>query len=308
MKKLLLFIITLLSLTFCGCNRINEIENNRIITACIATKTKNEIKYGFYVSVPSGDDGGEDSGSKSSSKLYEFKADNFSHALSLFEDSGTEKTDISHISLFAANKEYFEELFIKDEKYIREKIPAIPLVYTCMVDTDYSDLIECINTEYGSKAEDFSKNVFDTSSTVFNCMMSEMSLSVFNNNYTSVLPVIKINNRGDGIVPEIISAAFYTSDSDIAVLKSMEYNIYGKWIKKYKKKCDGYELYADNGYLNVKTKNKKMSDLAGEYILRGTDILNCKYYAKKCFLTMESYDKFVKTLKKTNNIVFEDKL
>lgn len=305
MKKLFAFLLIISSLLLGGCNKVYEIENNRIITACIAIKDEDTVKYGFYVSIPTGSDGGEDSGSKSSSKIYEYVAKNFSHALSLFEDSGTEKTDISHISLFAANKAYYDDCFKADEKYIRDKIPAIPLVYTCMIDDNYEDLIECINNEYRSIAEDFSKNIFNSSSTKFNCMMSELSLSVCNKNYTASIPVLNIHKRGEGIMPEITSVAFYSHDSDIAILNKNEFDIYGKWIKKYEEESRGYKLTASKDKLIVKTKEMNICKLADKYIENGIDILNTKYYSKKCFLTYESYDNFIRELNKTNNIFFE---
>ncbi len=294
MKKIIImFIICLL---FCGCSRTNEIENNRIVTACIVNTDFLGTNYGFYVSVPSGSEGGEDSGAKSSSRLYEYKADSFDEAISMFEDSGTEKIDISHISLFAANEEYFARKFASDEKHIRDEISATSMIYTCIISNEYTELAKCINEEYDSKAEDFSKNLFDSTSTEFNCMMTEVSLSVNNPMYTASIPIISIQNRGEGIMPEISSVAFFAGPDKLSVAENDEFITYSNWRRKsspFDCKCN---IMAKDGKFYVSVDNESVARLSKKYLQSGTDILNIKYFGKKCFLTYDEYNHFINSL------------
>ena len=286
----------------CGCTKVSEIENNRLITACMVTKHNDDIVYNFYVSVPAGNEGGEDSGSKSDARLYEYRAKNFSDALNKFEDSGVEKTDISHMSLFAGNKEYFDDKFHDDDKHIRQRIPATSLVYVCISNDNYK-LAECINAEYDSKARDFSKNILDSSSTEFNCMMTNLSLSVHNAAFTAAIPLVELKKHGDNLLPEITGVSFYANKSVSLSLDGDEFHKYNNWRKKARNESDGYKLRVKNNELIVYIKDKSMRTLADRYLRQNVDILNCTYYAKKCFMTYDSYSRFISNLKKTEIIL-----
>lgn len=302
MKKITLFLFISYLLFVCGCTKVYEIENNRIITACMVAKHNNDIIYSFYVSVPAGNKGGEDTGSKTAAKVYEYHAKNFSDALNKFEDSGVEKTDISHMSLFSGNKEYFNDRFYDDDKYIRQRIPATSLVYVC-VSEDSNKLAECINDEYNCKARDFAKNILDSSSTEFNCMMTNISLSVHNTSFTAAIPVIQLKKHGDNLLPEITGVSFYSNTSVPLSLDGDEFREYNNWRKKNKNESDGYKVRVDRDNLIVKLNDNSVRTVAEKYLKQGVDILNCVYYAKKCFLTYDSYNKFFDNINITNIIV-----
>lgn len=302
MKKTIMILIICILLSICGCSRVNEIENKRLITGCLVTKQNNDIIYNFYVSVPSGNEGGEDSGSKSAAKLYEYHARDFSDALSKFEDSGVEKIDISHMSLFAGNKEYFDDKFYDDEEHIRQRISATSLIYVCIAD-DSKKLAECINVEYDSKAQEFAKNILDSSSTEFNCMMTNLSLSVHNANFTAAIPVVELKKHGDNLLPEITGVSFYVNKSIPLSLDEHEFEEYNNWRKNARNESDGYKLSVKNNNLIVHLKDKDLYTLASRYLKQEVDILNCTYYAKKCFTTYDSYNKFISNLKKSDIIV-----
>jgi len=293
LKKFGMFLICAYVLLLTGCDHIGEIENNRVITACFVNKTDSATVYSFYVSVPSGGEGGEDTGSKSSAKVYDFKASDLTEAIQLFEKSGVEKTDVKHISLFVGNEKYFHEEFSNDEKHIRKNITATPLVYCCIYEGKQDDLVECINKEYNSKAEDFAENIFSDKTSELNCMLSELVLSVNNNEYTSAVPIIEINKKGKNKLPEIKNTAIYSKEKGINILDEKNHDIYVKWQKKYTPLVRGYTVDVDDDKFNVKLKDGSILTLAKKLAEKDIDILNVKYHGKKCFFTFNKYLAFI---------------
>lgn len=291
MKKIL-FILSI-TILLCGCDHVQEIENNRIITACIVKKDEDAVTYGFYVSVPSGSEGGEDSGSKSVGRLYEFEADNFHEAVKLFENSGQHRIDISHMSLLAADINYFNEYFSYDEKYIRECISATPLIYTCILSGDQNAFVECMSTEYNSKADDFSKSILDSPGTAFKCTFPELSLAVNNKYSTVVIPSVSVETHGEISLPVLGGAAVYSRSDGARSMTDDEFAIYSNWRKKHKSKSDLFKLDVDGKSLVARLDDKNIVDVARKYALMNIDILNTKYHAKKCFLSYKAYEEFM---------------
>jgi len=306
MKKSIIFLFIILIFSLCGCEHAEEIETNRVITACIITSDTQKINYGFFVSVPQGSEGGEEGGSKSSGKLYEFSAANFNDAIKQFEQNGQQKIDIAHMSLLAADINYFKEHFLNDEKYIRKTISATPLINTCIIDCDKQSFVECINNEYLSKAEDFSSNVLKNKSIPYNSTISELSLAANNKFYTSTIPVIKLNSHGEYFLPEIKGVVIYSQINGPFYLTDEEFKIYTKWMKKHKDISKSYKINIDKNNLVTHIPDKEIVDLARKYALMNIDILNVKYHAKKCFLTYNDYKKYFNDYNLISAVFTED--
>lgn len=305
--KNIFFLFLCINLFFLtGCDHVGEIENNRVITACYVKKTNTKLTYGFYVSVPTGSEGGEDSGSKSSAKVYEFDAENFENAIELFEKSGVDKTDVTHISLLVGNRQYFNNVFNKDEKYIRKIITATPLVYSCIYDGEQKDLVECINKEYNSKAEDFVKNIFSGKTSELSCMLSEIVLSANNKFYTSAIPVVEISKKGENKLPEIVNTCFFTKDNRIQTIDKNYHNMYVKWRKKYNPVSKGYKINVNDNKFVVNIKDINILKIATVLARYNIDMLNVRYYGKKCFLTYDKYYKFINDYKLAETIFKSD--
>lgn len=278
-----------------GCKNVNEIENNRVVTACFANNNGNKIDYDFYVSVPSGGEGGEDSGSKSSAKVYNFKAKNFSDAILEFEKSGAYKVDFTHISFFMGNKKYFDNNFANDEKYIRKYITATPLVYTAVYNGELKKLVESVDKEYNSKPQDFIKNIFSAKSSFLSLTMSELCLSANNPFYTSVVPVIDIKKQGDANLPEIKTVMMYSIKNGGVNLSDNDFDVYNNWRKNYKTASNGYKIQLKNDIVHIELKDKSLKYVVQKYMTNNIDPLNIRYYMKKCFLTYDNYSAYVKS-------------
>lgn len=306
MKKLIFCSIILISLILSACGRIYEIEDNTVITACIADYKDNALSYSFYVSVPDGSEGGEDTGSKSSAKVYKIYADNFSHAIKLFEKSGIERADVNHLTLFAATKAYYKEKLSYDEKYLHSSIPSSSLVYACVVNDDTSQIIDCLDNEYKSKADDFAHNVFESSSTPYKCTLSELFLACNNPYFTCAIPIIETESYGENKMAVYHGTAMYSLQGETHFLTEDEHQTYMKWRKKYPRESQGYKLDIYNDNLMVKLNDISIVDIAGKYTLMNFDILNAKYYAKRCFLNYEDYEAFFKNYNMINCVITGD--
>lgn len=293
MKKTFILIALSCILFFSGCGNVSEIENNRVVTACIVTKTKSDVTYGFYVSVPSGGEGGEDSGSKSSIKVYDFKADNFSDALKNFEKGGAYKADFSHITLFMGNEKYYSENFEQDEEYIRKHMSATPLMYTNVYKGEKNDFFQCIKDEYNSKPEEFAKNIFSANNSYLSCMMSELSLSANNKFYTALIPVIEIKKQGKNKLPEITAVTLFSKKQGIEWVNGKDFNSYSNWRKNFRNITDGYKIKKDENGVKIILDDYSFAQTAIKYAQKKLDILNVEYYLKKNFLTYEKYKDYI---------------
>lgn len=306
MKKFFLCLFIFSSIYLCGCDYIKEIEDNTVITACIASVEDGKTNYGFYVSVPEGAEGGEDTGSKSSAKLYEFYAGNFKEAISLFQNSGIERADVSHLTLFAATADYYLQKFVHDEKYIRSCIPSSSLVYTCVVNKDTSQLISCLDNEYKSKADDFTNNTFKSTTTPYKCTLSELSLACNNPYYTASIPVIETRSYGDNNMPTYAGTALYSQESGLSFLTKNEHASYVKWRKKYPCEMQGYKLDIYDDKLSIKLNDNTIKDICVKYSLMDTDVLNAKYYSVRLFKTYEEYKDFFDNYNMMNCVISGD--
>ena len=292
MKKLFLLCVCFCVVFVSGCVEIREIENNRVVTACVATKNGNELTYSFYVSVPSGGEGGEDTGSKSSAKIYDYKSVSFSDALDNFEMSGAYKSDFTHISIFIANEAYYNENFKYDEKYIRKHISATSLMYANVYNGEKGDLFDCIKNEYNSKPEEFAEYVFSGNNSALSCKMSELSLAINNKYYTAVIPVIEINKRGKHKLPEINCMSVFSDNKNPEYMNDSDFKVYSNWRKKHKNMSDGYSIKKEGEKVVALLSDKSLCETAAKFADKETDILNIIYYSKNCFLTFENYKKF----------------
>lgn len=306
MKKLILCFLIIISAASCACGRVYEIENNTVITACIADYKDKSASYSFYVSVPDGSEGGEDTGSKSSAKVYKLYADNFSAAIKLFEKSGIERADVNHLTLFAATKAYYKDKFSYDEKYLHNSIPSSSLVYACVVNDDTSEIIDCLDNEYKSKADDFAHNVFESSSTAYKCTLSELFLACNNPYYTAAIPVIETETYGENKMAVYRGTAVYSLHGGTHFLTEPEHKTYMKWRKKYPRESQGYKLDIYNDNLMVKLKDISIGDTATKYALMNIDILNARYYSTRCFLNYEDYEDFYNSYNMINCVITGD--
>lgn len=287
MKNIILINLLILSLGFTACDKISEIENKSIVTACIAIKDDN-TKYGFYISVPSGAEGGQEEGSKSGAKYYEFEADNFNSALMKFKESVSDDVDISHMNLFAGNDKYYEDKFEYDEKYISRRISVSSLVDVCMIKCTEYEFIDCIDSEYDSKASDLAESIL----TEFEMNLSKLSLSIHNRNYTARIPVIRLRERGKAKLLEVYTMSYYNPDNGYTLISQKEFDII-KSKKAYSDK-DICQTEAKSDVLRVKTDNKELASLGEKYALLNTDIFNIRYHLKKEFLYYDSYLDYIK--------------
>ncbi len=285
MKKILFIFAIFIALTMTACDDISEIENKSIITACVAISAEN-TKYGFYISLPSGADGGEEEGSKSGAKYYEFEANNFNSALMEFKKSVSDDVDISHMTLFAANDAYFKNKFLEDEKYISRRISVTSLVDVCMILCTEYELFDCIDSEYDSKASDFTESIL----TDFDMNLSKLSLAVHNKNFTAKIPVVSLRERGKLRLPEVYTMSYFDSDNGYRAISASDYNSISSADAL---KDDAVQaIYIKDNKCIVKLKKKSLADLASKYALTNTDIFNIKYIAKKEFLYYNSYLKY----------------
>lgn len=307
MKKFMLLLFAFITLFLCSCENINEIEKNTVVTACIVKTENNMPVYMFYVSVPKGAENKEGSGLQSS-KVYEFRAKNFSRATELFNDAGTHKLDISHLTLFAADKSYFENTFANDEQYLRKSIPSTPLIYTFMYDGNIKNFVKCINSQYSSKADNFAKSLFESKTSPYTCTLSELSLAEHNKYYTAILPVVNISDYGDNILPNISGTAVYSSHGGLNILTDDEHLVYSEWRKKHKRESEAYNLSVNKNILKVKLKNSLILDVARKYSMMNVDILNLKYYARRCFWTYNSYNSFMNNFSLWNIMLVGDSI
>ena len=272
----------------CSCKKIYEIENNKLVAAC-NIKTKNDkLCYGFYISYPGGDSK-DASGSENSLMLLEFIAGNFSEALNKFNESGVFKTDLSHISFICA-----------DEKHLRETIPSGPLVNCFIYDDDVNTLTECLNKEYNSKANNFSKSLFQNDEHPYNCTLSELSLAKHNEFYTASIPKVSISQNSNTFLPRVSGTVLYSLNSDVVSLNADEHKKYSRWIKNYSNESRGYKISMKNKKINVFLKDKDIIHIVRKYAIMNIDVLNIKYYGRRLFTTYKKYSRFMNTLNLLN--------
>jgi len=253
------------------------------------------VNYGFYISYPGGDSK-DASGSENSLVLCEFKADNFSGALKKLKNSGSLKLDISHISFISGDTEYFKNYFTDDEKYLRKSISSTPLINCFIYDGKNEDLTKCLKSEYDSKANNFTKALFQKNENPYGCTLSELSLACHNEFFTLAIPVVSISKKGKAILPKISATSLYSSKSGLTNLSKKEHTIYSKWRESYLNESRAYSLSQKNKSLNVSLKDKKLTDIVRKYSLMNVDILNVRYYGRRCFNTYEKYKKFMNRL------------
>ncbi len=297
MKKIILICIILISLSFfTACDDISEIENKSIVTACVAIDGE-KTKYGFYISVPSGSEGGDEEGAKSGAKYYEFEANSFNSALKNFKESVSDDVDTAHMNLFAANEAYYRNKFSGDEKHISEAISTAALVDVCMLLCDEYALFDCIGGEYNSKVSEFSESILAD----FEMNLSKLSLAVHNNKYTAKIPVVCLGEHGKAKLPEVCSMSYYNSAKGIDVVSVNEYKELKS--KEYLAENSSYDIKIKSGICTVFLNDKSIADIAEKYAKENTDILNIAYYGKKEFLYYDDYFEFFDKLD-LNNVIF----
>lgn len=295
MKKILLFALCLSVAFLCSCKKIYEIENNKLVAACSIKVKNDDVSYGFYISYPGGDSK-DASGAENSLVLCEFKADNFSKALKKLEKSGSLKLDVSHISFICADTVYFKNHFKDDEKYLRKSASSTPLINCFIYEGKNEDLTKCLKSEYNSRANKFTDAMFQKNENPYGCTLSELSLSQHNEFYTSAIPMVSISKKGRATLPEISGTSLYSSKSGLTNLSKREHSIYSKWRKKHLNESRGYRISQKEKTLKVSLKDKNITDLARKYAMMNVDILNVKYYGRRCFNTYEKYEKFMEKL------------
>ena len=299
MKKILLILFCILSLLFCSCKKIHEIENNKLVAACSFKAENNKVVYGFYIT-QAGGDSKDASGSENSLMLLEFTATNFAEALNMFNESGTFKTDLSHISFICADEKYYNDFFNNDEKHLRQSVPSSPLINCFIYDEDVNMLTECLNKEYKSKANNFSKALFQNDEHPYNCTLSELSLSKHNKFYTAIVPKVSILKNGDTFLPHLSGTALYSSNLNMVSLTDDEHNKYSRWQKKYSNESRGYKLSMKKQKINVSLKDKEILHIARKYAIMNVDVLNVKYYGRRLFTTYQKYNSFMNNLNLLN--------
>ena len=299
MKKLFLLLVCILVLSLCSCKKIYEIENNKLVAACIFKSENDKVKYGFFISHPGGDSKDASDGDNSLMFL-EFTAHNFSDALDIFNESGIFKTDLSHISFICADEEYFNKFFSSDEKHLRESVTSSPLINCFIYNEETKNLAECLNKEYNGATNDFTKALFQNGEHPYNCTLSELSLAKNNEFYTVTIPKVSIMQNSDTFLPRLSGTALYSLNSNLTSLTNDEHNKYSRWIKNYSNESRGYKITKKNKKINVSLKNREILHLARKYAIMNIDVLNIKYYGRRLFTTYQSYNDFMKKLNLLN--------
>ncbi len=288
-----------------GCSQTSEIENTKLVTACYAQCTNDDVTYKFYVSVP-GSEGGESEEGKSASKgkIFEFKAKNFSQALSSFRNSTSDIIDTGHVSLFAAHPQYLDLKFKSDQEYIRKEIRTTPVMYYC-VSQDADALFEFISSECDGNPGMFSEDMFEKRNNYLACTATELHFAFKNKYYTAAVPVVDISSGSSSPVAKHsgvyacsdVSGTFFVSENDFEIYKICRKKLYGS--KKF------YDINILDGKMQINInkkieKSKEITEFANKYSSLGFDLLNCIYFSKKKFPTYDSYKAYVDNLSVLN--------
>lgn len=295
MKKILLFVLCLSVAFLCSCKKIYEIENNKLVAACSIKVHNDKVNYGFYISYPGGDSK-DASGSEISLVLCEFTADNFSKAIKKLKNSGSLKLDVSHISFISGDTEYFKNYFKDDEKHLRKSIASTSLINCFIYEGENEDLTKCLKSEYNSKTNNFTKALFQNNENPYSCTLSELFLAHHNEFYTLAIPMVSVSKKGKANLPDINGTTIYSSQSGLNMLSKNEHTVYSKWRKNYLNESRGYRISQKEKTLKVSVKDKSITDLARKYAMMNVDVLNVKYYGRRCFNTYEKYKSFMNRL------------
>ena len=295
MKKLLLLLFTAASIFFCSCTQIYDIENNKLVSACIINFQNGKASYNFCISAPGGDSK-DASDTQSKLAVYSFEADSFSDAVNKLSSYGSQKTDVSHMSFICGNREYFSKAFADDEKHIRKVISSTALIDSFIYDGNKDEILGCINEEYKSNTNDFIDALFQKNKSSGLCTISELSLAKHNISFTAALPVVSIVQTGERGLPSVSGTALYTMSAGVISLTDSEHNIYSKWKQQYSNESRGYKLSINKNTIKAGLFDKSVTNIARKYAMMDVDILNVKYYARRCFWTYSSYEKFIKQL------------
>ena len=299
MKKItVIFIAAVFVFLFGGCTASSEIENKKIVTACSAEAALSGKIYKFYVSVPSGEDGGEDGSFVSSAKIYEFKSKNFEKAVEQFKSDGGGEIDLDHVGLFISDKNYLESCFEDDEPYIRRQIKMNPMVNFCIDLSGGNEIFDCISTEYDGNTENFTSFMFEKSNSDVSCSISDIALAVYNKYYTAVIPVIKTVDMDKGSLANICAVSFYNTGDNVKIIDGDDCENFRTLISENGKKLISRFVFLKNGRLHLaipddfKGRDDFLS-LAKKNFAENYDIFNCMYYSKRLFITSSDYFKFM---------------
>ena len=296
MKKIFCILIGLiLAFSSFGCTNEKTLQKTKIITACTVSGDENS-KYTFYAVASGG--ASEEGNSKISLNSYTFFADNFSDATEQLEKS-LGFTDLSHMSIFLADKGYISNKFIFDSPYIKQKIKINPLVKVFISSQSQNDIIESINTNNNSIIENYYSTAFVGKRNKILCTMTELFFASANPLYTASIPLVSAAN--ENTLPVVESIAFYNSDLGVCMLDRADFPTYEKAIMTFGKTSKIFNLNYKNNELFATIKkdykdNKKVCSLAQKYQGMGFDIFNSVYFAKKCFPTYSQYLKSIENI------------
>lgn len=186
-KRILLFLLCALPLTFCGCAGANEIDKSSIIETVTVGESEGKIYYSFYLLT--GDD---------KPKSVSIQATSFEEACFLAEQKYIPNLTLSKLELFLTDKTIIDETLEKDIDFISEQPYFSPLMYVTLCDEQViKDMAE--SKELPKQTEEhiiLQKNK--------NKELSVNALSIFNNFHNSAL--------------EEFSVLYINSDKEIKAL------------------------------------------------------------------------------------------
>ena len=110
------------------------------------------------------------------------------------------------------------------------------------------------------------------------------------------MPVVSIVQTGERSLPSVSGTALYTVSSGVISLTDSEHNIYSRWREQYLNESRGYKLSTDKNIIKVRLFDKSITNTARKYAMMNVDILNVKYYARRCFWTYSAYENFINRL------------
>lgn len=295
MKKLILIALILsMALLFAGCSESAVMsEDSKLVTACFASQDGLYQSYGFYVSTPSGQDNSEDGASAPGSKLYVFFAGSLKDAVDEFEKN-CGKADFSHMSMFLTDIGYLSEQIKTDMSYINKRIKVNPLIKIFVTINEPQSIFEAINTGYNSSPRDYISAAFNGERKKLLCTLSELFFSVCNPIYMASVPYISAEEVSEPIVTHSGFYLYDGSGSGVGVYGE-DFEILESHIRKYGKTFDfGKVSFRNGGFVaEINAESKAVAGLAERFRQKNYDILNVRYYGRKCFLTYEEYEDII---------------
>ena len=292
-KVLLVFLIFITTFIFSGCNNLDQSRKNGIVTSVGVNKDGEKYVYSFGIINPS-KMFGEKETSEQNSVITKITCDNLDKAFLNLENL-VGKVDLDHISVFCFDTHYLNSQISKDLNTFSEKTRVMSLIKCFVSGENKENLFKTMSESYGNNSQDFIDSIYFGNKKTNLCTLSEVYFALNNKTYNVVIPSLSVDNVNNGLKSDY--SVIYNTQSGYLEVKGNDNETINNYIKTNGKDSSGLSIKLNNGIVNVKIKSNVDSETINtiqNYINRGFDILNTRYYIKNHFYDYNAYENFIK--------------